>query len=417
MLTGTVVLWQKAAFIITAFLVAVAFYRGIHDVAAMPKWVALGFLVPLVLIKINVRMTALHYWGAALVILSTVSLLWTEIVYDGVYEIWHLLLLAGVFLIAAELDSIEWPLMAFTLGTGVSGIVAILQVFGIFWIETLHNGYASGLFLNQNFMAEACAAAIVIAASRKWWPLVVMNAPGVVFVGARGAILGLMAAAFVWLWQRNRRSSFVLVMLLAVTMAGLTFYKRGDNIGSVNERLAIWADTWDGVTFFGHGIGSFFTQYPVKATRIDVALNRSEYAHNEALNILFELGLPGLVVVSGFVWVLWARAGIDERMVLACLGAIALVGFPLRLPATAFCFALVAGGVCSRWRRHVVSESHGRDYAGQRVQNKDDAYRPGDAHGERRGCFSVQSPDAPKGCTRRDQLHGHHRSIGCLAYN
>ncbi len=405
--------WQKALFILASFLVTVAFYPQLHDVAAMPKWVCIGIIIPLIVLRLEVRMTALHYAGLAIILYAALSLLWIEVIDDGLWEMWHLALLGAVFVIAAELPDIDWPLRAFVIGTGISSLIAIGQSLGWRGLPVMSTHIAAGFYLNQNFMAEACAVGLVVALSRRWWVLFALNVPAIVIVEARGALLGIAAGALVAAFAKSMRLGLTCIIAALLFIGAATILRPGDNIGSMNERLSIWADTWDGLNVMGHGFGSFFTEFPVKATRIPTGVNRAEYAHNEGLNLLFEMGIPGAILVSIFCGMLWARASKEQRMVFAAIGAMACFSFPLRLPSTAFVFALVAGSVCSHWHLHVRRQSNLGNNSGRRLQTSLNNYTEGASYRTRRGNISVQSFGASQSGTRSHKFYGDHQSHGC----
>jgi O-antigen ligase len=134
----------------------------------------------------------------------------------------------------------------------------------------------------------------------------------------------------------------------------------GDEV-SIQTRMAIWSQTLRIVsdTFpFGTGLGSFQDIY---AFYEDPALVRRFYvnnAHNDYLELLLETGLPGALLICGFL--VWWAAGVHRvwrssnadliakaaTIASAAVLAHSIVDYPLRTAAIssifAFCLAAMA---------------------------------------------------------------------------
>jgi O-antigen ligase len=162
----------------------------------------------------------------------------------------------------------------------------------------------------------------------------------------RAAIAPWVVAALYLLWQSGSRISW-LVFFASIPPTALLFLGRKQSVGLIfgtgglaavsawlsgfsaiatrmndlwvnlwsEERTLIWPATWEvlkrnspGEWLLGHGIGSF--RFDFKEAFPDVEhLNVAAFPHNAVLQLLFENGLIGLLLVlTGFgalMWTLW----------------------------------------------------------------------------------------------------------------
>jgi len=259
------------------------------------------------------------------------SLLWTAQPYDGTGETIQWAIGIGVFLLGTSVDNPR-PLY---FGFGIGILVA----------------YPFGLFdPNADLVAEAAAAAFVACLVSRQWLIcgglvVVLALSHIQHHCAKGAILGATCALAVLALHRSWKTGAI-VVALGIAVIGLLTYRTdlSDNM----ERLHIWYDTWAGVTLFGHGIGSFRYVFPDFASHINIIMGtRPDHAHNDFLEILFELGwVGGFLALAGLLVILYRGRNIGETLIVICVLGTSLTNFPLHIPSTLFmaCFAL--GRVC-----------------------------------------------------------------------
>ena len=127
---------------------------------------------------------------------------------------------------------------------------------------------------------------------------------------------------------------------------------------SVDTRSVIWTTSAKAVNEFamtGSGLGTFPKLYPHYEAPDEVDPTYINHAHNDLLEYVVELGLPGLVLVGAFLiwWVRRVRGAwrpgeghVYARAASIASGAImfhSLVDFPLRTAAIAAVFALSIG--------------------------------------------------------------------------
>jgi len=345
---------RTAALVLVASL---AFWPWFSNAAVAPRWAVLSVGVPVLLWSVRPQLLSpAGVIGAAFLSWAALSLAWTPVFWYGAGALWQWLLLAGLFVIGAELRTLRPVWIAAGLGMSVSGAIALAQLLG--WQEVPSVNVPAGLFANRNVMAEAAGLVCVgLVAHRLWWLL-----PGTGLALAlplcRGAVLGVALAGIAWLWSRARVAAILLVPILVL---GVAFSASG-RWHSVRERLDIWHDAFAGMTWAGNGVGSFYVQFPAEARRHDMVNGRPTQAHSEPIELLFDHG-PGALLLFGLV--ILALRGRDDaaRYVLIAGLGMALVGFPLRMPLTAALLALVAGRLCRGGADLRVADPVGRTLA------------------------------------------------------
>lgn len=373
---------------ILAFLVSVVYVPWWSGAATTPRWavMAVGAAV-LVSARTGTSasprpITRADIAGLALLAWCAVSLAWSPVFVEAANELMQLGILALLFVVGRRIVSLQPIYIGFGAGMTVNSVVMIAEriAYGVetqgIGINPEYGGVALphvGLFFNPNFAAEPAALAVVaLAMSRLWW-LVLGVWPTLVLAGARGAILGLLAAACGYLAPRSRLGAFALAAAGIVGIV-LAFALAHRSATGIWDRLHIWTDTLSGLTLFGHGISSYWVTFPQFAT-FDVNISRPDHAHNDFLELAYEIGL-GALVAAWFGVEILRSARETERLVLIAFLAIGAVGFPLHLAATAFMAAFVAGhasrgSVPVRWPvalrragvfRPVQQQAHGVSY-------------------------------------------------------
>ena len=94
---------------------------------------------------------------------------------------------------------------------------------------------------------------------------------------------------------------------------------------------------------------------------------RQVYAHNDLVQVAYELGLPGLALALAFIWFV-LQSDRPERFVFLALIVEAIFAFPTHLATTGAIGALLAGVSVCDLPRVCLSNVIGRDrrYAGAR---------------------------------------------------
>lgn len=317
-----------------AFAIAVAFWPGIAGAATTPRWAMVGCAA--FLLRDRTATTADHWFGLLLA-WSALTLLWAGAAqWDGIGALLMLILLFSGFWLGNQVTTLRPVYIGAGLGLTVSSLIAIAQAFG--WQSVPHVTPIAGLFVNGNFMAEAAALILVaVVAERIWW-LIPGMLPAFLLPMSRGAIIA--AAAALMVHYRARWRVLLPVALIAGAAIGFAMLHKTD--ASLVERLTIWQSAINGLTFFGHGIGSVWSKFPAYDLRPFPHMNSPENLHNEFLNVAFETGAIGLVLFCGLCLTLAGPLD-TARLVLIALLMESCFEFPLHMPVTGFLGMVVAG--------------------------------------------------------------------------
>lgn len=311
---------------ILSFLVATAYLPGLSGGAVTPKWVVIA-IGPWLLIGAP-RFNRAVIPFIVFLCWSLCTMIWSPQLGDAIGALIVLWCGFGVFCLGASSKDLTPAYVGFALG------IIIASYFGWFGI-------------NQDIKGEAAAAVIIaLIYSGIWLP--------VPFLGmmiwqshSRGAILGLLLVVLALTWQRSWKSGLGLTI---VGFVGGLILLRYSNVSGVLERVQIWTDTIAGINWFGHGLGSFWEQFPLAGGQTDVLfLTRPDHAHNDLLEITFEQGIIGglLAVLIGIVLFLKSVDTIEQCVIIAILG-MGLTGFPLHVPTTFYLGMLAMGRICGR---------------------------------------------------------------------
>ncbi len=312
--------------------VALAYVPGLPAEALVGRWAVIAVGIPLVS-RLDPR--ALDGWTWLVLIwlvgLSAVSLTVSPDPLGGTLELFYILILCGAFLAAAALDDLDAVMTGIGIGLVPSALLAPWQWFNWRPVEQ-GSGTSAGLFYNSEVYAEFAAILFVWAVvKRKWWMVGVTGLPlalcqSRIAVGV--AVLGLLYA-----WDGSRMVKAVGVVLL-ITAAGAALAVLGfDKIASAGERIIIWLAMGEAITPMGRGLGW-----------VTVALPIQQFAHSDALQAVVEIGYGAAALAMIPVLAYWrGRGNRAERAAFFVVCIEVVVSFPLRVPATAFVAAMLAG--------------------------------------------------------------------------
>ena len=303
------------------------------------------------------------------------------------------LLPAGAMLALIIRGPLEKPArlaLAAVAGMFVSVLVAVLQLSqGDAWYpyKIYSLGTPTGLFANTNHLAAlilvsipliAALAAEYVRSSSAAAKRRVLAFGISVSVGAAVILIGVIlnksfavlllggpiiaASALIFLPSRPVRLDRLALLLLAMMALGAAALITigGDRLtrlagqASVVERQHIWESSGRMAVAYmpaGSGLGTFENVYHLQEDPNRVGREYVNHAHNDFLELIIELGLPGLALLLAFaIW--WAmrfvdiwRSGQSSPMVRAAtlvslaLMAHSLVDFPLRPAALSALFA------------------------------------------------------------------------------
>ena len=324
------------------FALAVAFVPGWYGAATTPRWALIAVAVPLILLftRPQRHITAAHAFGLAVIGWAAVSMIWTANVYDGFDQLLQYLFLAGVFVLGARTADLKPVMIGFTWGIAVSSAIALVQWLGHWgWIVWPHGYAPSGLFINENYLAEPAALCLVAVVAYRQWYLIPLLLPSLVFTNSRSAVAGIAGAAAVWAWRWLRYWTFPLAAFLLAILVLSSLKPHA----TTYERLDIWQDTVTQITLFGHGLGSFSTLFPNFTKTIEILAQRPENAHNDFLEVAFELGLVGFAALVGLCFVAIRGSEGTARYLVVAFLTMCFFDQASHLPASAFVGALALG--------------------------------------------------------------------------
>jgi len=299
----------------------------------------------------------------AFVLWSGITLIWTPNLVLGLNAYWQVILMVGVFALGSSIVTLRPVLIALGIGFGINGALVLMQ--GLWWnpfkyLQTPGNPEVVATFINGNLLAE-CAALTFIGctAYRLWWCLPGLL-PAIILPWTNGTprapLVAITVSGLFWLWRRRP--------LLAVHLLGFATIIGASVIGghgdSLGQRFNIWSDTLRGLTPFGHGLGSYYVSYPAYAERQNTLLSRPENAHNDYLEIIYELGIPGAILLAYLIGIAWRSSRQPERYMFIGVLVVSAFGFPLHMPMGQFMAALIAGRLCGDWLPLRASLSLGR---------------------------------------------------------
>ena len=261
------------------FLVATAYWPNIAGAGYAPRWVVIAVAVPAALILAGpIRVTAAHWAGTLFVGWCLLTLAWSPTSFDSIAAAMWLLMLASIFCLGSTLEDTRPIIIGFALGMTVSSAIAIVQFSG--WRFLRDAETPSGLFVNRNFLAEAAALALASVIGHRLWWLVPGLLPSIMLTQARGATAALAGVIALFLWRISRIATIAGTVALFIALAVASYYGSGLKLCTIKQRLAIWADTAQGITWTGYGLGSYYGIQPTYITRLDAMVIRPDHAHH-----------------------------------------------------------------------------------------------------------------------------------------
>lgn len=315
------------------FVAVVACVPFFPDGAQGVRWVWLSAALPVAFLYTRQLQCT---WGHILLIAFTlwcgVTGLWAPALYNFSYIYWHTVLFCLAFLIAAENDfDMQTVFAAAGYALCSNTLVVFFQIVGYDIVPSVVP--PGGLFFNKAASSAIVALAVVGLLGYRRFLLAALAAPPLFVTPlSRTAPVAMLVAGVVWLWGRQRAAA----VLLCLGLVGLLFVFAGDAARtSGGYRLNLWGVVVDELTWFGAGVGAFSWLDPF-----------SEYVHNDMLQVLYETGVPGVLLLGGFfLFCLWGKST-PESLVLVTFLVEGCFDFPFYVPATSLVAAVVAGALC-----------------------------------------------------------------------
>jgi hypothetical protein len=339
------------------FILTAAVIPGLPMGALAPRWAVVSLFAAYLFFHVRIST------GAWVFLVYLCVMAWvTPIGYDAAYVGWHVLVLTILFVWArdraswygreptAALASSPAPffMRPIAIGCGfgfaLNSAAVIAQYFG--WKLIPQIAPLSGLYYNHNQASEGAAlTAALVVGYRLWWLV-----PGLLptlAVGSRTPLLALGAAALLGLWRRDRFLAMLSALGFALIAAAFT-PSWATPFQSLTERFGVWQDALHGLTFWGRGLGSWIGEFPRWQLHSDPLFVRYEEAHNDYLQVIFDLGVPGVLLILATVGALWRASRTPEWYACLVFAVMAFFGFPLQEPATGALLVVCAGSLSVR---------------------------------------------------------------------
>ena len=355
---------------LTAFLVMIAYLPGVMSVSTVGRWAVITVVgLPVVLtslqrLRLNlatVLTLVLFCWGAF-------GLVWSVSPWDTAGGILHWLALLGVAFLAAHTERREAVWTALALGVSASLPFVLLQAVGFMPVESVAMaGFPGnvGLFFSSNVLGEVAVVAFILMVVRGSWLLALPALICAVLSGRIEVVLMLTVAGVSLPVARKATLialagvGFTLVSALLLDLTPVTHQLDLVRASSA-LRLQVWTDTIQNTDLLGWGLGTFGAAFPIYG-----------FAHNELLQLGFELGITGAVLAIGLVtYALCSstKRNAGDKVALLALVASGFVWAPLQDPATMFIIAALVGGLLgdrhrAEWLAFVQRVHHAVSFA------------------------------------------------------
>jgi hypothetical protein len=257
--------------------------------------------------------------GVWLLLWACVSIAWTLVLPDAIFELLQWFLLLGCFVAGSfskqVFEGAVW-------GIAVNSILAICQYYG--WHPVMEVSSPAGLFGNRDELAETAFLIAIPLFFQKRWKELLLTLPALFLPQSRAVLL----AGFVILLTKRYWITCIAIGVVAILFTA----QKGLDVESI--RIQLWKETISGLSLFGHGIGSFYSDVLAFSS---IHTWRANHAHSDWLEIGFELGVPGVALASLLAW----RLRGCEVFLAFCV--MAWVSFCLHNPATAVLGFFAAG--------------------------------------------------------------------------
>ena len=339
--------------------VSLCYIPGVTGAYIATQWPVLAVLLSFGLLRSG-PFTVFHAAGLAFIAYAFALWPFSPAPYASVFGLW-LIIITGL---CVWFGTTMTDMRGLYAGAAVSSAIAVLQYFGIETVPMLTDGHPAGLYVNSIQQGAVLALIAVALASERMWLWLLPLAPGVVLAQSRGAwvalAVGLLACRVRSLW-----------ILSAIAAAGALCLLLPLSDSDV-QRMFIWRAAWDNLTWLGWGPGVFYTLVLPQ----NGAFLYPEYAHNDALQLVFEYGIGAVLVFSVFGYALWRTDAKEWPIVLAFVAA-GCYSMPLFMPVASFLALAAVGRILrlhglaghdgDRSRQHVIPRARAFVKAGRQL--------------------------------------------------
>jgi hypothetical protein len=320
------------------FALTVLCVPALPDGAEIPRWALMAVTTGILIFRVELTSSYLIVvaYVAGMALLGPSG-------YDALLLFVHFLILSVLFISRLDLRQVA---IGGALGMAVNSGFMLAQHYGFTYVPMLSP--LPGLFYNRNIGAEAAGVILALTVAYRLWWLVPGVLPVLMF-GSRAPIIALGTAAALAV---GRRSPFLGFMTF---MGGILFVVSWmhdyGGLTDLVQRFGVWQDMLPGMRPWGHGLGSFIAEFPLYQRHTTALQLRFENAHNDFMQLCFELGLMAVLAAAVVLAQLWGTVRSPAWYALVVFLVEGCFGVPLYEPVTA-CFAAVCAG--SLFAEHVV---------------------------------------------------------------
>jgi O-antigen ligase len=282
---------------------------------------------------------------------------------------------------------LTWFLVVFGFAVALEGIIQYFTSTGsIYWLRHLSAGQPFGPYVNRNHFAGLMELLAPIGLAflafrgvrRDMVPLVglfTLVPVGAIFLSAsRGGIVAFLIEtailAVLLMFRRSHKMrivpavAFVLLAIAVIGWLGATravgrFFPSQPGEATVPRRWTMFrgaAHIFIAHPLTGTGLGTLVVVFPRYETDYDGKV--VDHAHNDYIETLADLGLPGGLLGLAFLWILFKKgtealeseqshfsSAFHAAALTACVGLLlhSLVDFNLQIPSNALIFLIQAG--------------------------------------------------------------------------
>lgn len=319
-----------------SFLFVVTYIPYISGAATNSRWCLAAIILPICLlfVKCNLKFNITYLFGLLFLIYAGLSIAWTYSD-QAIYNYVHLIIIAEAFVLGFYLNTLKNVFEGLAVGIAVSSLLMLF-------------GFQGGLFININTLAETSVIILIGLAVYGLWGHMIGVVPAIVWNGSRGAIMTVGLLFAIWIWKQSKLVTVltILVMLIVVLSGYRSF--------TIYDRISIWKEIYEQpFTWLGNGFDSF------SVLGLYNIYSRPMFAHNDLLQIYFELGVIGVVLaVAFFLSVMVVNK--NEKWIVGAFIIISMFAFPLHLPVSSVIVLLTCGFIVNNRNRLFIPNNECR---------------------------------------------------------
>lgn len=316
-------------------IVSLCYVPGFIGSSIATQWPVLSIVLPALFLWRSGPVTVFHWMGLLFLTYAAARLWYVPIFEDGVFGLWLVSIMGLSFWLGSTMNSMRGLYAGLAVGAAVSSAVAVFQLFGYSGIP--FTGFPAGLFYNSVAQGLVLSLVAVALISERMWLWTLPLLPGLVLCGSKGAWIAL-AVGVAGSYVRG-------VWIFAALIVGALFFLVHPLSSSDALRVSVWYATALNLTTYGWGPGSFFSW----GLWQNGSILYPEYAHNDALQLVFEYGPAAVLPLALFGFAL-TRTAEREWPLIAAFAVASCYSMPLfGVPVASFMVCAATGRVVRGW--------------------------------------------------------------------